>query len=288
MSYRPNPGTECCPGNVNRFFPLYCGRMYLKKGRSLAAVFYGESEVSFGGIKIQQKTAYPFEDTVRFVFQTDKARKLSFKLRIPAWCETPSLLVNEEATELNIKNGFAALDRIWENGDEVVLNLPATLKTVDWGKNGVFVERGPLLFTYGMHGNRQIDRDDKKSTKQFPAYNIYPDKKWNYALDEGEMTLSRNAVTNEPWSIENAPMTVTVKAKEVAGWELIRTNKIRAVHNLYERPWKMETKTGDYLFTPPLPTEDFVKENQKEEAEELTLVPYACAKVRLTVFPKAK
>ncbi len=288
MSYRPNPGTECCAGNVNRFFPLYCGRMYLKKGRSLAAVFYGESSVKFGGMTIEQKTDYPFEDTVRFVFHTDKPRRLSFKMRIPAWCESPALSVGGESVEVSTKNGFATLDRIYTDGDTVTLTLPATLKTINWGKNGVFVERGPLLFTYGMQGERQIDKEDKKSTKKFPAYNIYPNRKWNYALAEGEMTLTRHAVTNEPWSIENAPMTVTVMAKEVANWTLVHTDKIRAVHNLYERPWKMETKKGDFLFTPPLPTEAFVKENLKEETEEITLVPYACAKVRLTVLPKIK
>ena len=288
MSYRPNPGTECCAGNVNRFFPIYCGRMYMKKGRSLSAVFYGESSVKFGGMTIEQHTDYPFEDTVRFVFRTDKARKLNFGLRIPAWCSAPEITVNGEKTDFTVKNGFTAIDRIYKDGDTVELHLPSELRAVEYGKNGVFVERGPLLFTYGMKGERQIDKTDGKSTRAFPAYNIYPDKKWNYALAEGEMILSRHAMSDRPWSIESAPMTVTVKAKEVKNWTLLRQKTIRAVHNLYERPWNMETKKGDFLFTPPLPTNEFMRENGLGEEETLTLVPYACAKVRLTVFPKAK
>jgi hypothetical protein len=50
----------------------------------------------------------------------------------------------------------------------------------------------------------------------------------------------------------------------------------------------METKKGDFLFTPPLPTDAFMEKNGLGEEETITLVPYACAKVRLTVFPKAK
>ena len=288
MSYRPNPGTECCAGNVNRFFPIYCGKMYLKKGRSLSAVFYGESTIKFGGVCIEQHTNYPFEDTVRFVFRTNKPRSVDFRVRIPAWCQAPVIKINGEAIEVTAKNGFASLKRVYSEGDTIVLELPAELKTVNWGKNGVFVERGPLLFTYGMYGDRQIDKDDKKSTKAFPAYNIYPDKDWNYALVDGEMTLSRNEMCDTPWSIAHAPMTVTVKARKVNNWTLLHTDTIRAVHNLYERPWKMETKKGDFLFTPPLPTDDFIKENGLDEEETITLVPYACAKVRLTVFPKAK
>lgn len=288
MSYRPNPGTECCPGNVNRFFPNYCGRMYLKKGRSLSAVFYGDSTIRFGGMQIEQKTHYPFEDEVRFVFHTDKARKLNFSLRIPAWCENPTIILNGKSIDFTVKNGFAAISRTYQDGDTLCLTLPAELRRVDYGKNGVYVERGPLLFTYGMYGDRQIDKDDQKSTKAFPAYNIYPDKKWNYALCEGEMTLQRREMTNDPWSIDNAPMTVTVKAREVNGWQLQRCHTIRAVHDLYKRPWKMETKKGDFLFTPPLPTDAFMEKNGLGEEETITLVPYACAKVRLTVFPKAK
>ena len=92
----------------------------------------------------------------------------------------------------------------------------------------------------------------------------------------------------KPWSVENAPLTVTVKVKEVKNWTLLRKKKIRAVHNLYKRPWDMETKTGNFLFTPPLPTDKFIEKNGLGEEETITLVPYACAKVRLTVFPKAK
>ena len=237
---------------------------------------------------IDQHTDYPFEDTVRFVFRTDKARKLNFGLRIPAWCSAPEITVNGEKTDFTVKNGFTAIDRIYHDGDTVELHLPCELRAVEYGKNGVFVERGPLLFTYGMKGERQIDKTDGKSTRAFPAYNIYPDKKWNYALAEGEMILARHAMSDRPWSIESAPMTVTVKAKEVKNWTLLRQKTIRAVHNLYERPWNMETKTGDFLFTPPLPTNEFMRENGLGEEETITLVPYACAKVRLTVFPKAK
>ena len=288
MSYRPNPGTECCAGNVNRFFPIYCSRMYLKKGRSLSAVFYGESSIKFGGLKIEQHTDYPFEDTVRFVFSTDNIRTLDFRMRIPGWCNNPNISVNGESVNFDIKNGFAILKRSWADGDVVTLHLPAQLKTVDYGKNGIFVERGPLLFTYGMKGERKIDKEDKKSTSDFPAYNIYPDKKWNYAFLQGEMSLQYRPQSLIPWSIDTAPMVVTVSAKEVKNWTLLHTDKVRAVKNLYKLPWARELKKGDFVFTPPIPSEEFIEKNGLGEEEKITLVPYACAKLRLTVFPKAK
>jgi DUF1680 family protein len=47
MSYRPNPGTECCPGEVNRIMPNYIARMWLSDGQGgLAAALYGPSQVT--------------------------------------------------------------------------------------------------------------------------------------------------------------------------------------------------------------------------------------------------
>ena len=82
MSYRPNPGTECCAGNVNRFFPNYCARMWMKKGKTIVAALYGASTVTYGTrsakVTIKEDTAYPFEDQIRFSLSRNSERKLKF------------------------------------------------------------------------------------------------------------------------------------------------------------------------------------------------------------------
>lgn len=44
---------------------------------------------------------------------------------------------------------------------------------------------------------------------------------------------------------------------------------------------------GESLKTPELPDDSFVKENLGD-FEEVTLVPYGCTNLRMTVFPKIK
>jgi len=295
MSYRPNPGTECCAGNVNRFFPIYCSRMWMKRGRDICAVLYGASEVTFGtgvaAVKVTESTEYPFEDEIRFTFSLKKSKKLKFRVRIPGWCETPSIKVNGEDFPIQARNGFAVIEREFSEDDEVKLNLPAKVEVKNYKNDGIYVERGSLVFTYGMRGQRLVDTLEKNQTPEFPAYNIYPDKDWNYTLctdpeDIKSIKFEKRQINGNPWDIDSTPYTIKVSARKVNGWTLARKNKVNAVHNLYERPWKLDVQKGKFTFTPRFPSKDAIRKNGLGEKEVITLVPMAAAKVRLTIFPK--
>ena len=293
MSFRPNPGTECCAGNVNRFFPNYCSRMWMKKGRDIIAALYGASEVTYGGgasaVKITEDTKYPFSDDIAFNFSLKAPRKLRFKLRIPGWCKNPSLKVNGVSYPIVNKNGFTAIDRVFADGDKVELNLPSEAKIVPFKNEGYYVERGPLLYTLGMRGDRQIDEKERNQTKEFPAYNTYADKKWNYTiLPDSELKFEVREGGANPFDIDETPYTIKVKGREVKAWKLTHRKKVYAVHNLYTRPWKLDEMKGDFTFTPRFPTAAAIKKEGLGKVEELTLVPYGAGKVRITIFPKIK
>lgn len=292
LSYRPNPGTECCAGNVNRFMPNYCARMWMKKGRAVVAALYGPSAVSFGSgkgkVTITEDTSYPFEDQIRFSFAMKEEKQVKLLLRIPGWCEKATLFYNKEELAMDIKNGFVTVNRVFKNGDLLILNLPSEIKVRDWGKDGQFVEKGPLVYTYGMKGDRQIDEKEDRCSKDFPAYNIYPDKPFNYGiLPEEGLTFEKAPVPTRPWSIEDTPFTIKVKARRVHSWKIKKRNSIDPVYNLYTRPWVREHKEGRFTFTPRYPaSKKALLSKGLGEPETITLVPYGAAKVRVTVFPK--
>jgi hypothetical protein len=45
-------------------------------------------------------------------------------------------------------------------------------------------------------------------------------------------------------------------------------------------------RKGDFVLTPQLPTESTSGIRLADESELVTLVPYGCAKLRLTIFPR--
>lgn len=291
MSYRPNPGTECCPGNVNRFFPNYCARMWMRGKKGIAAVLYGASEVTCtvgeAPVTIREETAYPFEDTIRFTLSVAQPQCFCLSLRIPAWCATPRIAVNGAVWEEKVVNGFVHIERVFCDGDTVVLALPSEVRVCDYHGQGCFVEKGPLVYALGMRGDRQIDREEPKSSEAFPAYNIYPDKPWNYALalnvGEGAAArfIKRVAATDEPWDIDRVPCAIEVPARRVNDWELRRRRHLRHGNGKHTQS---ET-TGTFVFTPRHPSKAFIQKHGVGDIEPIALVPMAVAKLRLTVFP---
>ena len=294
LSYRPNPGTECCAGNVNRFFPNYCAAMWFKKGRSnVYSVLFGASEYRHNkNVTIKQVTDYPFSDEIKYVFDTACPVKLKFFVRIPAWTEDYSVSFNGNNEVCFVNKGFIMVEKEFVSGDTITLKLTSSVK-VQTTKEGAYVEKGPLLFTYGMFGDRRIDKTEKNSTKKFPAYNIYPDKDWNYGLCTDEESLkSIKVITQDikdhPFDIRTTPIKIQVSARKINGWTLEERSFIKPVYNLYERPWKRELKKGKFTFTPKLPTDEFINKNGLGEKETITLVPYGAGKIRLTVFKNLK
>lgn len=89
------------------------------------------------------------------------------------------------------------------------------------------------------------------------------------------------------------PFEMKIKLRKLNNWNLVK-EKISKNENKQELGIDDKQKEcgatevfGDSLKTPELPDENFVKENIGDE-EEVTLVPYACTNLRITVFPKLK
>ncbi len=287
MSYRPMPYTACCAGNVNRFFPNYCLHMWMIKGDDLFATLYGANTFSHNGVTIREETAYPFDDSVSFTVSTDTPKKFGMHLRIPAWCKNAEITVNGHQVAFKTVKGFACIRREFADGDKIILALPSEITVKDYRGYGNFVEKGPLVYAFGMYGERHIDKEDENSTNDFPAYNIYPDNEWNYSIctdaeDIENYKFESKKTNGNPWDIRTVPYSISVPARKVNGWGLQNRHKLNAVgagNCRFER-------IGDFIFTPRIPSADFMKAHGFGSKETIKLVPVACAKLRVTIFPK--
>src|SRR5665647_884738 len=79
----------------------------------------------------------------------------------------------------------------------------------------------------------------------------------------------------------------------VEGWKLNFHNKIlkRLFTDddvLISDEFKLEEVLGDFRFTPDLPYPETLVNSLSDVLEEVTLVPYGCTKLRISVFPNAK
>lgn len=263
VAYKINHVPACCTGNVSRMIPLFCSRQWMRRGEDIVAALYAPSvlktKVSGKEVSVEQKTDYPFGETVTFTVRTKGKQRFSFWLRIPSWCEGASVSINGQPSGAECKAGsFVELDRTFKDGDCIILSLPMAVRMVKRPFGGVSVERGPLLFCLPVKEKEKVTATRRHEGEEFKSVLLTPASKWNYALSGKENAAV--VVTDDfssPWDIEKTPVRLRLKGTEVKNWQLYRGN-----------------------FTPDLPSSI-----TPGESAELELVPFGTTRLRISVFP---
>jgi hypothetical protein len=269
------PNFGCCTANYHQGWPKFtnslwmlCGAQEHDREDGLAAVAYAPCEVQtqVRGVTVHliEETNYPFRGKVRLVITPDSPLAFPLQLRIPGWAKGATVRVNGEQLMHPDPGTFARLDRTWKAGDHVELDFPMQLRTSRWFNDSISIERGPLVFSYGIGEDWVKLRDNGLGSAD---WQIFPTTPWNYALkvntsapEEG-ITVIETEVGQNPFSRAHAPVRLQAKGRQIP-------------------PWRADDGAAN-----PLPQSP-VSSSEKEET--LTLIPYAAAKLRVTAFALLK
>ncbi|MDB4867882.1 MAG: hypothetical protein JWR03_2215 [Cohnella sp.] len=257
------PNFGCCTANMHQGWPKLVSHLWMNDRRGgLAAVSYAPCTVTTTvgtGAKLRMDVGgdYPFREQVKLGLTLDRAETFPLALRVPGWCSSPSITINGKVEETDTPvNGYVRIQREWNDGDTVLLDLPMEVSTESRHLNAVSVQRGPLVYALPVGENWQLLTRRAK----FHDWEIYPATPWKFGLLEGtgfQVQLS-DEVPAQPFDAAVTP----VKLKDTG--QLVRN-------------WRME---GNNAGTPPL-----VPDTEGQPVVELELVPYAGAKLRIGEFP---
>jgi len=171
---------SCCPTNLIRFIPYIPNIVYATKGNDLYVNLFmsNRATIPVNGktIKITQETDYPWNGKINISVKQGKTGKLgklgkfALKVRIPGWArnevapgelysysnasaEQPyQILLNGEAFEGILQNGYVEISREWKEDDKIELFLPMKVRTVVANEQvkdvaGLSaIEYGPLVY----------------------------------------------------------------------------------------------------------------------------------------------
>ncbi|UGU15755.1 glycoside hydrolase family 127 protein [Sinomicrobium kalidii] len=150
--------SNCCPPNVTRTLAEVNNYAYSISGKGLYVNLYGNNTLTTAlpdgtEISVEQKTDYPWDGKVTLKIKKTPEAPYGLFLRIPGWCKGADIRVNGGKAVRDIRPGtYAALNRKWRSGDEIVLNLPMPVTLmeanplVEEARNQVAVKRGPLVY----------------------------------------------------------------------------------------------------------------------------------------------
>jgi len=192
-------GCACCPSNVARFIPSVPGYTYAYKNNDVYVNLFISGDVTIetqnNKVKLTQKTQYPWKGTVNISVEPEKSDTFAIYVRIPGWAqnqpvpsdlykfhqaghEEATLKVNGKRLSLSTQNGFACIDRKWQKGDTIEMDLPMPIRrviahpNVKADRDKVAIQRGPIVFCLEWPDNdgkvlNLVIRDDAKLRTEY-------------------------------------------------------------------------------------------------------------------------
>lgn len=262
------PNFGCCTANYHQGWPKFVSSLWMTpKGGGLAAMAYGPSEVRATvnqvPVQVSEVTNYPFAESIRLKINPEKPVRFPLLLRVPLWASPVSISVNG-FRQRNIEVGsFYRLEREWKPGDRVEAIFTMNIRASRGFRRSVAISRGPLVFSLKI-GERWKKLEDKGQTAD---WSVEPKTPWNYALmlDPRKagmgMTVELHKMGVNPFTANGTPIVLHALARRVADWKLV------------------DGSAG------PLPESPVAAAGP---VDQVVLIPFAAAKLRVTSFPVAK
>jgi len=141
----------CCPPNVLRTIASLHQWAYATDGQGVWVHLYGDSELVHQGFGLRQTADYPWDGTITLTVTGAPSEAVPLHLRIPGWADGATVTVAGETTAAEAGT-YHAIDRVWQPGETVVLELPlaprllAAHPRLEEARNQVAVARGPLVY----------------------------------------------------------------------------------------------------------------------------------------------
>ncbi len=159
--------TTCCPPNLERVLASLGGYFYSTSREGVYVHLYHANTLAWRladgtGLKLAQKTGYPWDGKVEVEVEPARAAEFTLFLRIPGWTPSARAQVNGRAASVT-PGSYLEVRRRWQAGDRVALAFEMKPQLIranplvaeNAGKSAV--QRGPLVYCLEQTDQRGLD-----------------------------------------------------------------------------------------------------------------------------------
>ena len=238
--------------SLNVFYPVF---------RSAKGYLQNEQiniQINGKPVFIQVETDYPFRMHAKIIIEVQEPIDFEILFRIPAWVK--NLKLNEKT--IRVHQGHFSLHRNWQGTEILYLSMEAipTLKRRTQGLR--VLTYGPLIFALPIKTDyRKKEYIKNEVERNFPYcdFELIPSSVWRFGFACHMFTVEERPVNDVPFSSQHPPLVIHAQMARVA-WS-----------------W------ADGYDTVPSAKPDSHKAVGAKE--EKLLIPYGCAKLRMTELP---
>lgn len=127
----PENSFWCCVGSGFESHAKYGEGIYYRDSDGVFVNLFIPSRLTWRerGLVLEQRTAFPEEQTVRLRIAESDGGRMALRLRVPSWSGRPSLKVNGRPVRCADAGGYVEVSRRWRAGDTVEFTCPMSLHT---------------------------------------------------------------------------------------------------------------------------------------------------------------
>jgi uncharacterized protein len=167
----------CCSGTLPQVTADYHVLIYFRDRKGVYVNLYtpsiGRWTAADGtDLALVQSGDYPNEGGVHLKLKASRDTRFTLRLRIPEWSgangEAPRLRVNGRPAPVEIRWGFATLERRWRDGDRIDLDVPLPVRLVPINAHHpevVALLRGPQML-FALARDPKLERNQLLRVKR--------------------------------------------------------------------------------------------------------------------------
>jgi hypothetical protein len=254
------PHYGCCTANHGQGWPKLVTSIFRVEDDGITAAMMLpcelDTKIGNNAVKVKIETEYPFENTARYIIETES--EISFSVRIPVWAT--GVLVDGKKVDANGKYTIKASGKT-----EFSVTLIAKATLVNRPYDLCAVEYGALVYSLPLKAEyKMLEYERNGVARKFPYcdYELSSTDEWRYGI---------HSIADAPKACEGDDIPFSSKSPRLTlGASLCRV------------AWDFEEGYDNASAYAP---ESRIAMSEPVAAK---LIPYGCAKLRMTEMPKVK
>ncbi|MBQ8399275.1 MAG: glycoside hydrolase family 127 protein, partial [Clostridia bacterium] len=256
------PEFGCCTANFNQGWPKLAMSVYAQDDEGIIAALMLpgclETTVKDKKVSICCDTSYPFRLSGRYTVKTEEPAAFTLKIRVPSFAK--KVFVNGESAP--VVNGYLIFKDTWQGETTFTVQYVDEPHFVKRPYDLQAVEYGPLVFSLPIETEYKMLEYTKNGVeRKFPYcdYELRPQSDWQFGFDESTLSVVEQEPGTVPFCTKAPALTVKATLAPIDWGYADGYDTVAA-----DRPASRR----------PLGT-----------AQEAELIPYGCAKLRMTEMP---